>query len=143
MFKGIFAPVVTLCLAAPISSFAFSTSTPNTYTGLHWTAGTGATVPTPAACGSITDIRLDVTLNGGSTFFGANGMGSCTNTSDFLVLTGSGVILNGVAAFNVYFGDTRMSCSVDLSGFAGSCSIYLLSDFSLASTFDITFTTAP
>jgi hypothetical protein len=143
MFKGIFATVVALGLAAPISSYALSRSTPNTFTGLHWIAGTGASVPTPAACGSITDIRLDVTLNSGSTFFGANGMGSCTNTSDVLILTGSGVILNGVASFNVYFGDTRMICSVYVTDFAGSCSIYLLSDFSLASTFDISFSTAP
>lgn len=145
MHRTILAAVPALLLIAPASSMALATATPTTYTNLHWVAGSGAAVPAPAACGSITDIRLDVTLNGGSTNFTANGQGACTNPSDFLIFTGSGVLMSGEgeAFFNLYFGDTRMSCGVSLSGFAGSCSIYLLADFSLAATFDITFTTAP
>jgi hypothetical protein len=145
MYKKLFAAMPALLFIAPASSIALGTVTPRTYTDLHWVAGSGAAVPTPAACGSITDIRLDVTLNGSSTNFTANGQGACTNPTDFLIFTGSGVLMagEGEAFFNLYFGDTRMTCGVSLSGFAGSCSIYLLSDFSLQATFDITFTTAP
>ena len=145
MYKKLLAAMPALFLIVPASAMAFSTASPTTYTDLHWVAGSGAAVPAPAACGSITDIRLDVTLNGGSPNFTANGQGTCTNPTDFLIFTGSGVLMvgEGEAFFNLYFGDTRMLCVVSLSGFAGSCSIYLLADYSLQATFDITFTTAP
>ncbi len=145
MYTRMLSVIPALALIAPASSMALGAATPTTYTDLHWTAGSGATVPSPAACGSITDIRLDLTLNGNSAYFGANGEGACTNTSDILVLTGSGVLVpsQGEAFFNVYFGDTRMTCTVVVSGFSGTCYIFLLSDSSLQATFDITFTPAP
>jgi hypothetical protein len=143
MFSKFIAALAAVSLIIPGTVLAFGTSTPTTLTGMHWVAGTGSTVPAPAACGSITDIRLDVTLNTGSSFFTANGEGSCSNTSDFLILTGSGVVEGSTAWFNVYFGDTRMECGISLPGYAGTCSIYFLADLTLSTQFDVTFTAAP
>jgi hypothetical protein len=143
MFRKFLAAAAAVSLMVPGAVLAFGTSTPKTYTGMHWVAGTGGVVPAPAACGSITDIRLDITLNSGRPFFTVNGEGFCTNTSDFLILTGSGVVTGSTASFNLYFGNTRMLCGVYLSGFAGTCNIYTLGDFTLQSQFNITFSTAP
>jgi hypothetical protein len=143
MFKKFVAALATASLILPVTALAFGTSTPTTFTDMHWAAAAGGVVPAPAACGSITDIRLDVTLNKGSTFFTANGAGACTNPSDFLVFTGSGVIEGSTAWFNLYFGNTRMLCGVSVPGFAGTCYIYLLGDFTLQAQFDITLTSAP
>jgi hypothetical protein len=143
MFKKFIAVLATASLIFPATVFASGTSTPTTFTGMHWVAGTGGVVPAPAACGSITDIRLDVTLNKGSTYFTANGAGTCSNPSDFLIFTGSGVIEGSTASFNLYFGNTRMLCGVSVPGYAGTCYIYLLGDFTLQAQFDITFTSAP
>jgi hypothetical protein len=143
MFGKFVAALAAVSLIVPGTVFAFGTSTPTTYTGMHWVAGAGGTVPAPAACGSVTDIRLDVTLNRGSTFFTANGEGSCSNAGDYLILTGSGVLEGSTAWFNLYFGNTRMLCGVSLPGYAGTCSIYNLGDFTLQAQFDVTFTTAP
>jgi hypothetical protein len=68
MFRKFVAALAAVSLIVPGTVFAFGTSTPTTYTGMHWVAGAGGAVPAPAACGSVTDIRLDVTLNKGSTF---------------------------------------------------------------------------
>jgi hypothetical protein len=143
MLRKFVAGLAAVALTVPATVFAFGKSTPTTYTGMHWVAGVGGTVPSPAACGSVTDIRLDVTLNNGSTFFTVNGEGSCSNAGDFLILTGSGVLEGSTAWFNLYFGNTRMLCEISLPGYAGTCSIYNLGDFTLQSQFDITFTTAP
>jgi hypothetical protein len=143
MFRNIVAALAAVSLIVPGTVLAFGTSTPTTYTDMHWVAGSGATVPSPAACGSITDIRLDVTLNKGSSFFTAAGEGACTNTSDFLIFTGSGVVEGTTAWFNLYFGNTRLLCGVSVPGYGGTCDLYLLGDFSLASEFDITLTTVP
>jgi hypothetical protein len=143
MFRKFFAAVAAVSLIVPGTVLAVGTSTPTTFTGLHWVAGTGGVVPAPAACGSITDIRLDITLNQGSSFFTANGEGSCTNTSDFLIFTGSGVVEGSTASFNLYFGNTRLLCGVTVPGYAGTCSLYLLGDFTLQAQFDISFTAAP
>jgi hypothetical protein len=143
MFMKFVAALAAVSLIVPGTVLAFGTSTPTTYTDMHWVAGAGATVPSPAACGSITDIRLDVTLNKGSSFFTASGEGSCTNTSDFLIFTGSGVVEGSTAWFNLYFGNTRLLCGVSVPGYAGTCDLYLLGDFSLASEFDVTLTATP
>jgi hypothetical protein len=143
MFRNLFAALAAVSLIVPGTVLAFGASTPVTYTDMHWVAGAGGTVPAPAACGSVTDIRVDVTLTKGSSFFTVSGEGTCTNPSDFLILTGSGVVEGSTAWFNLYFGNTRMLCGVSVPGFAGTCSIYLLGDFSLSSQFSVTLSGTP
>jgi hypothetical protein len=138
------AAIPALTLIAPVSLMALSTASPNTFTDVHWIAGSGGTYPSPSPCGSITHLRLDVTFNGGSANFGANGNGVCSNAGVSIIFTGSGIeFTNGEAAFNLYSGDTRTQCVISLAGLAGTCDVFLLSDSSQVSTFSISFTTAP
>jgi hypothetical protein len=131
-----------LFLIAPISSMALGTGNLSLLTDVHYLVP-DASVPSPSTCGTITDLHLDVTLHGGSTTFGVNGYGSCTGTQVPLILTGSGVLVQGTTAnFDLYFGDTRMNCVVTLPPATGGCHIYMLADLSVVATLNIDFTSA-
>jgi hypothetical protein len=145
MNKRLLAAIPALLLIAPLSSMALGSATPLAYTDVHWIAGAGGTYPAPSTCGSITHLRLDLTFNGNSANFGANGNGTCTTAGVANIFTGSGIeFTNGMATFNLYNRESQTQCSISLSSLGGNCTIYLLSDPSeVVGTFTITFTTLP